>query len=112
MADPIRVALERLHQYSYMCPEHDTDEIVAAARAALAAASDGPTVPEGREPAAVAAEASDEELLELWHGSDWYDEGATLREFRSIARAVLARWGRPATAPAEVLPVPQQEVEG
>ena len=43
---------------------------------------------------------SDEELLETWHGSDWFNEGATLREFRSIARAVLARWGNLAPQPA------------
>ena len=42
---------------------HDTDEIVAAARAALLA--DGPAVPEGREPASIAGEPSDEELLQL-----------------------------------------------
>jgi hypothetical protein len=39
---------------------------------------------------------TDEELLEMWHSSDWFNEGATLREFISIARAVLARWGTPA----------------
>ena len=36
---------------------------------------------------------TDEELLEMWHSSDWFNEGATLREFISIARAVLAKWG-------------------
>lgn len=35
--DPIRAALERLHQYAVAFPMHDTDAILAAARAALAA---------------------------------------------------------------------------
>ena len=38
---------------------------------------------------------TDEELREMWFGSEWFNEGATLREFISIARAVLARWGQP-----------------
>ena len=37
-SDPIRAALERLHQYAKTFPVHDIDVIVAAARAALAAA--------------------------------------------------------------------------
>ena len=39
MTDPIRAALERLHQYAETFPEHDTDSIVARARAALKADS-------------------------------------------------------------------------
>jgi hypothetical protein len=54
--------------------------------------------------ASVVSEPSDEEIMELWHGSDWYNEGATLREFLSIARAVLARWGN-------LLPVPPADGE-
>lgn len=54
------------------------------------------------EPASVVSEPIDEEIMELWHGSDWYNEGATLREFLSITRAVLARWGRPVPAPVPV----------
>jgi hypothetical protein len=46
-------------------------------------------------------EPTDEELLEMWHSSDWFNEGATLREFISIARAVLARWGTPANTTRE-----------
>ena len=42
---------------------------------------------------------TDEELIEMWHSSDWFNEGATPREFISIARAALARWGRPAIQP-------------
>jgi hypothetical protein len=45
---------------------------------------------------------TDEELIEMWHSSDWFNEGATPREFISIARAVLARWGRPAIQPVPV----------
>jgi hypothetical protein len=41
----------------------------------------------------VAEWPSDEELQEMWFGSEWFNEGATLREFISIARAVLAKWG-------------------
>lgn len=36
MTDPIRIALDRLHEYAVGHPNHDTDEIVAAARTALA----------------------------------------------------------------------------
>jgi len=40
------------------------------------------------------------ELMELWASSDWFNEGATLAEFTSISRAVLARWGlAPQTVP-------------
>lgn len=41
MTDPIRAALERLHQYAEIFPEHDTDLIVARARAALSADEPG-----------------------------------------------------------------------
>jgi hypothetical protein len=54
-------------------------ERIHRARAALA---EQPVVP------------TDEELREMWFGSEWFNEGATLREFISIARAVLARWGQ------------------
>ena len=37
MADPIRAALERLQEYATAHPEHDTDRLLAAALAALAA---------------------------------------------------------------------------
>jgi AcrR family transcriptional regulator len=59
-------------------------------------------VPEDREPASVMGEPSDEELLEL---HDWMtDEWAANHDFElppsQFARAVLARYGRPAPAPA------------
>ena len=71
-----------------------------AARDALAA-PDGPAVPEGREPASVVGEPSDEELALIYHdccrGCEFMDQGG----FEDAARAVLARWGRPAPVPAE-----------
>jgi hypothetical protein len=36
MTDPIHIALDRLHDYAVGHPNHDTDEIVEAARTALA----------------------------------------------------------------------------
>ena len=41
----------------------------------------------------VAEGPTDEELQEMWFGSEWFNEGATLREFISITRAVLTKWG-------------------
>ena len=88
------------------------------ARAALAQpepemVANGPAVLKSREPASVAGEPSDEELLRLGQAhyisytlSDGtaislYQEGTDIRpELLSFARAVLARWGRPAPAPA------------
>ena len=58
----------------------DAHAVVDHARAALA---EQPVTP------------TDEELQEAWFGNKWFNEGATLREFISIARAVLARWGQP-----------------
>ena len=58
----------------------------------------------------VAEGPTDQELLEMWHSSDWFDEGATLREFISIARAVLARWGNSqAILDSSPQPVPVSE---
>ena len=71
-------------------------ELVARARALLAQpVAEGPT---------------DEELQEMWFGSEWFNEGATLREFISITRTVLARWGHPTPQPVAVserLPRPE-----
>ena len=125
-ADRIRAALERLTTMA--SDELDTteawahsrqtwDDAIAAAHAALSqpTTTEGPAVPEGREPAAVAGEPSDEELLELTN--DWpstTDQRHDLSgcpevplysvfadEVVDFARAVLARWGRPVPAPAE-----------
>jgi hypothetical protein len=58
---------------------YDGSAVIAKARAALA------------QPEPVAP--TDEELIEMWHSSDWFNEGVAPREFISIARAVLAKWG-------------------
>ena len=106
----------------------DEDEgLFARAREALAqpepeAVADGPAVPEGREPASVACEPSDGDLLQLMPEQFRADLGTVSRMaahgagpdikpglFRvslntgalEYARAVLARWGRPAPVPAE-----------
>jgi hypothetical protein len=39
----------------------------------------------------------DEELREMWLSQEWFNEGATFREFASIVR----RWGRPAMDPVD-----------
>lgn len=60
-------------------PLHNHCNAIHTIRTALSRLAPQP-VPEG---------PSDEELLEMWHGSDWFNEGATPREFRSIACAIL-----------------------
>ena len=98
--DPIRAALERLvsaygscqGQYEEIWPEY-LDEPVAAARAALAE-SDGPAVPEGREPASVAGKSSDENC---WQ---WYtycpEEGLEMysdrKQAQSAAQSVMGSY--------------------
>jgi hypothetical protein len=55
---------------------------------------------------------TDEELREMWLSQEWFNEGATFREFASIVR----RWGRPAIEPVPVserLPGPEDcDAEG
>jgi hypothetical protein len=41
---------------------------------------------------------TDEELRTMWLSREWFNEGATLREFASIIR----RWGTPAIQPVPV----------
>jgi hypothetical protein len=41
---------------------------------------------------------TDEELREMWLSQEWFNEGATFREFASI----VSRWGRPAIEPVPV----------
>jgi hypothetical protein len=72
---------------------------------ALLAESDGPAVPDGREPASVAYQPTDEELLEIatqqwgsFHGSaQWPGAEHVVEVSRSdlvsFARAILAKWG-------------------
>lgn len=81
LCEELLSALENEGYAHWVVPPNE-DELCLRARAAL----DEPVV-EG---------PSDEELLEMWYGSDWFNEGATLRELTSIARTVLARWGHPA----------------
>ena len=93
MTNPYRamcaeLAEELVNEYGYctewekglpLC-ESNVSELLTRARALLAQPEpEGPT---------------DEKLQEMWFGSEWFNEGATLREFISIARAVLAKWGR------------------
>ena len=85
-------------------------ERINRARALLAEA-DGPAVPDGREPASVALQPSDGELLATFNQAvaDFpprHPEAKVMNvveyslalELRK-ARAILARWGRPAAAP-------------
>ena len=77
---------------------------LAAERRALDE-SDGPAVLDGREPASVTGQPSDEELLELWQGWNlgWDPQkGMVLMPHPAeYARAVLARWGHQPAPPAE-----------
>lgn len=85
-------------------------DLIDRARAAVAAAADGPAVPAGREPAAVAGEPSDEELFSLDQLRDAWDaqaDAANCWDALGIDEIVcwaqkqaLARWGRPAVPPA------------
>ena len=76
--------------------------ICSAGLAALDEA-DGPAVPDGREPASVALQPSDEELetflvdVACQNGDMYYADP------RVLARAVLDRWGRPAAAPVAMI---------
>lgn len=73
LADSIELLLEM--RPADAKPLSITEERYARARAALAAEADGPAVPEGREPAAVVGQPSDEELLSLW--GRWSDGRTT-----------------------------------
>ena len=65
--------------------------LIARARAALAAGSDGP--------ASVVGEPSDKELLAMWFREDGWEPGESLDAFK-FARAVLARYGGQPAPPA------------
>ena len=56
--------------------------------------SDGPAVPESREPAAVMEEPSDAEIT-AWAEANCWGRPNDWNECCAFARAVLARWGRP-----------------
>ncbi len=94
----------------------DETYLIDRARAALAAEADGPDVPEGREPASVVGEPSDEELLDIAaQAIDGYSSGIKLGEYEAeneiaveaygselitFARAVLSRFGHQPAPPA------------
>ena len=114
-------------------PEDTADaDLIDRARALLAKA-DGPAVPDGREPASVALQPSDGEIMGLMPQQMHDDLAAAVRAMAEqegidstpakgvlriilnrhvvdLARAVLARWGRLAAAPvplSERLPGPE-----
>ena len=71
----------------------------AEARAALSAPEQGPT---------------DEELYQFWFDHDLWDDDIGPGDVAAIARAALARWGRPAVEPvpvAERLPGPEDTTD-
>ena len=80
------------HRTGNSVPPH----IDAEARAALA---DEPAVPQGREPASVTGQPSDEDLRDLWSWAAGQDQGPWPTQHHCFARAVLARWGNPAPTP-------------
>lgn len=61
---------------------------------------DGLAVPNGREPASVVGEPSDQELTQEWQRLMGAPEAILAQPMLAFARAVLARWGRPAPASA------------
>ena len=72
------------------------ESVALRQQVADALAADEPAVPEGREPASVVGEPSDQDLYDYWV--------STSPEFGcadpvGFARAVLARWSHPAPAP-------------
>jgi len=61
--------------------------------------SDGPAVPDGREPASVAYKPSGAELHDLWLELYRFHDGPTGGEVATIAHAALERWGSRTPAP-------------
>jgi len=74
-------------EYAGMNPYMRLDNAMKAARAALAQ-------PAPAQPEPVAVVPTDDELRDLWSIRDGIVD---LRDFVIIARAVLAKWGTPAT---------------
>lgn len=81
LADESEDAVQRVWQRSRIC---DAVDLMEANSAALAEPE-----PEGPTP-------SDEELRDLWSWSSGQDQGPWPTQYHCFARAVLARWGRPA----------------
>jgi hypothetical protein len=78
---------DELHKHTSLYDGHES-ELVARARAALAQLEpEGPT---------------DAELHQLWLDLYAFHDGPTSGDVAEIARAVLARWGRPAITPIPV----------
>jgi hypothetical protein len=97
MTNPYRALCAELIEAVLSDDSHiDCVEIAHRARALLAQpVEEGPT---------------DEGLQEMWFGSEWFNEGATLCEFISIARAALAKWGRhPESPDSSTQPIPLSE---
>ena len=70
----------------------------------LLAEADGPAVPDGREPASVTTQPSDAELEEEFGAALLKLPGDSMNTTAvAFARAVLARWGRPAAAPVAMI---------
>ena len=84
----------------------DETYLLDRARAALAE-PDGPAVPEGREPASVVREPSDEELRAVWcDGWNTSEEWGAL----NFARAVLARFGHHSPDATKMVGPAEEEV--
>jgi hypothetical protein len=96
MADPIRAALERLQEYATAHPEHDTDRLLAAALAALAA-----------EPPAPANSPTLAEIDAAWLAS--YSEAEYRYDVVAFTRTILSRWGNQPSPPAPPTEVPSDE---
>ena len=110
MIDPIRDLLISLASHmAYMQGQlearHELDdfedfywyrESVLLRQEVTDALADEPAVPQGREPASVTGQPSDEELGLIYHdfcrGCEFMDQVG----FEDAARAVLTRWGNPA----------------
>jgi hypothetical protein len=110
MIDPIRdllisLALHMAYMQGQLEARHELDdpedyywyrESVLLRQKVTDALADEPAVPQGREPASVTGQPSDEELGLIYHdfcrGCEFMDQVG----FEDAARAVLTRWGNPA----------------
>lgn len=92
-------------------PICDYDAAYAAWNRRAAAQADGPAVPEGREPASVVSEPSDEELLEKGPSLEEVEELCeehcfnvegyeSIECLQGLINDAISRWGRPAAPPA------------
>jgi hypothetical protein len=103
MTDPIHIALDRLHDYAVGHPNHDTDEIVEAARTALAQSE--PEGPTNEEIDALERKCWKLESLVEYDPCTGFSEVFPKDEtfdHRAFAHAVLKRWGHPTIEPVPV----------